>query len=214
MTECVILLHGMFRNHHDMDYLAEGLQKLGYHTLAPTLPTTFGHLSQCVEKLERFLEGKLDGFERIHFVAHSMGGMIERTYLGQNRVPNLGRCVLIGVPNHGVDLAKSLSWAPFLRNFIRTLPVLVPPGPSIKQPLNTPPPEVGVIGGTVNKGVMFGFLFGEKSDGRVPIASAPFEGAKETVWLPLNHHDIHHNPETLKMIDSFLKTGSFRESKA
>ncbi len=209
MKKCVILLHGMFRTAHDMHYLEKGLQELGYQTLSPTLPATFGSLKNCTLKLEHFLAGKLEGYEKIYFVAHSMGGLVTRSYLARNTLPHLERCVLIGVPNHGVSLTSTVNWNPFFGAVIRILPSLVPPGPTIGKPMNTPPPEIGLIGGTVNKDIAFGFLFGYPSDGRVPVDSIPLDEAKETVWLPLNHHKIHWSPECLDLVNRFLTSGSF-----
>ena len=192
-----------------MRYMADGLTRAGYQTLAPTLPTTLGSLESCTRKLENFLQGRLMGYDKVHFVGHSMGGLVVRCFLSRNRIPSPGRCVLCGVPNRGVFLARPFARYPLFRRTVRILPALTPPGIPIGPPLNRPSPDIGLVGGTYNRGLAFGFLFGARSDGRVPVDSLSMEGSKDTAWLPMNHHKIHRSPEGLSLVLRFLETGHF-----
>ena len=76
--ELIILIHGFFRTRHDMAFLARFFEKNGYDVFRPNLPTSFSTLEQCTERLERKLQAMLLDGQRLHFVGHSMGGLIIR----------------------------------------------------------------------------------------------------------------------------------------
>ncbi|MDR2175139.1 MAG: alpha/beta fold hydrolase, partial [Synergistaceae bacterium] len=99
MERCVVLVHGFMRRGWNMRYLAKELTRRGYVTFAPSLPTTFQDVRACGEALERYIGARGlagAGAENrvVHFVAHSMGGLVVRDNLSRHVVGGLGRGVL------------------------------------------------------------------------------------------------------------------------
>lgn len=207
----VVLLHGFARTPRDMRFLDAHLKSSCFETYCPRLPTTLGGLLPATIKLEKELLNILPQNRQIHFVGHSMGGLVLRLYLSRNIVQNLSHCVLIATPNRGTELASfGLRLLAPLSAATPSIRDLVPPGPAIPSPLNIPAPKFGIIGGTASN-LRFSSLLPKDNDGRVSVASLSLSNASETILLPYNHHKIHHNTECMDLLMRFLKSGTFSE---
>lgn len=208
-NEAVILLHGFGKTKSDMSPLKRYFESTGYHVICPALPTTFQSVKNCTEKFEQIFNEINGKYDRIHFVGHSMGGLIIRLFLSRNRVPELGRCVLISTPNKGTELASiPAHFFKFSLQIFESLEAFQPGGIKIPPPLNNPAPDIGVIAGNRNN-LFFGRFIKRENDGRVPVDSVPFEGMKEFIVQPYNHKEIHHRQEVAKLVHRFLQEGTF-----
>ncbi|MCE5249882.1 alpha/beta fold hydrolase [bacterium] len=209
-NELVVLIHGFCRTKRDMYPLQTFLESRGYHVFCPTLPTAFGSLETCTLKFEEEFRELNGQYDRVHFVGHSMGGLIIRLFLSRNDVPGLGRCILIGTPNNGTELAALADryCKPFMWIF-KPCRSFQPGRVEIPPPLNSPPPEMGAIAGN-GSGLFLGRFITGENDGRVPVDSVPFSGMKELIVLPFNHVEIHHRPETAELVIWFLRDGTFQ----
>lgn len=208
-NELIVLVHGFFRTRRDMAFLGRYLQKNGFATFRPTLPAIFSSLDQCTAEFAKKLQQLPGNWDRIHFVGHSMGGLIIRQFLARNLVAGLGRCVLIGTPNHGTDLAViAEKYCKFSLQIFKPIQSFVPGKLSIAPPRNNPPPEIGVIAGTRNN-ILLGRFFNKDSDGRVPVDSVPFDGQQQFVTVPYNHLQIHHRQKVAALVLKFIRTGCF-----
>ena len=194
-----------------MRFLARELERRGYCPLTPNLPTTFRNVAACAELLELYLDERLPGAGEhvVHFVGHSMGGLVIRECLSRRVVTGLGRVVLIGTPNKGSRHGNRALLAPLLRRVFQSLSDLAEPGPRIAPPLNVPPPDVGVVVGTWTDVLRRQFLRGEH-DGLVTAESARNVLARDEFRVPCSHERLHWRQDTVEAIDSFLRTGRFR----
>jgi pimeloyl-ACP methyl ester carboxylesterase len=214
MSEAIVLVHGYFRTSSDMNPLEHYFRDKGYVVFSLNLNTTFGSLQECTEDMKYKILTLGIEKENVSFVGHSFGGLIIRHYLSQYRLPNLQRCVLIATPNKGSKLADigMAILGSFPLNPFKSLDSLQTSISYISPPLNSPPPEIGVIAG--NKcNLILGNLLASENDGRVEVNSTKFDDMKDFIVLPYGHHEIHHREETAKLIDMFLKVGSFRSNQ-
>lgn len=195
-----------------MAFLARFFEKNDYDVFRPNLPTAFSTLEQCTERLEKKLRPMLLDGQRLHFVGHSMGGLIIRQLLARNEIAGLGRCVLIGTPNNGTDLAiiADKYCQPALKIF-KPVPSFLPDRLTIAPPRNLPQPEIGVIAGNSST-IVLGHFVAKPSDGRVPVDSVRFAGMKEFVVVPYNHLQIHHRMPVAELVLRFIRSGSFADS--
>jgi pimeloyl-ACP methyl ester carboxylesterase len=199
-----------------MRYLAKELKRRGYSIFVPNLPTTFQNIGTCGELLAKRLAGERllgarPGRKRIvHFVAHSMGGLVVRECLSRYVVEELGRVVLMGTPNKGSRHGnRVLRFSPHLQRVFKSLPDLSEPGPVIAPPRNVPAPEIGIIAGTRPDPVRKMLLPGE-NDGLVTLESVRGVAVKDEILIPCAHEWIHWRPDTVEAITSFLETGNFK----
>ena len=208
-VETVILVHGFYYDQSNMFSLSKHLSEIGYKTFTANLPTKFESLEDCCAAFEAQFNALNLEDNTIHFVGHSMGGLIIRYFLSKNLVQNLGQCVLITTPNQGSRLADILSALIIPPKIFKPLTSLKSSAKAISPPLNVPYPKFGIIAGKCNQ-LFWGRLFLSKnSDGRVEVESTKFDLMTDFIELPYHHKAIQHQKETAQLIDGFLQTGTF-----
>lgn len=193
-----------------MTYLKEKLNLVGYKTYTVCLPATFGSLAECSYSMFIQIENILQKYETIHFVGHSMGGLIIQKLLDEKEIPNTGRCIFIATPVKGAYLADILTLFPFMDSIFKPLKAL-----KTQEQQGLPrhaPFDIGVIAGTKNNLLTGKPFLSDKSDGRIEVESTKFDKMTDFIELPFGHEEIHHRILTVNQIDSFLKKGCFDHS--
>jgi alpha-beta hydrolase superfamily lysophospholipase len=205
----VLLLHGYARTRRDMASLARALEAAGHRTLAPTLPTTFGTLQDCLDTLQReageTVRAQRAAGGAYALVGHSFGGLIARHWLARG-APTPRALLTIATPHRGSELADlALRW-PVLGRMLPPLHALRcgPQAPCFGSPRAF---RNGAIAGDRTRNPA-GLLLPGANDGRVTVGSALPEDADARLVLPLDHQRIHHHPTTLDAIRRFLAGGT------
>ena len=210
--EVVILIHGFNNDESDMFPLKQHLQSVGYEAVTMNLPLRFSEIEDCIAQFEEQFYQQLSDFryyDKIHLVGFSMGGLVVRSFLARNIVPNLGRCVLIATPNQGTKLADmSEKWIKPMGQIFKPIKSLRTNNLDIGDPMNTPKPEIGVIAGNTNKHLL-GIFLTKENDGMVEVESVKYQGMTDFVIKPFGHKEIHHQLEIANLVDLFLRTGKF-----
>lgn len=210
--ECVVLLHGLGRGANAMAPLEKALQREGYLTWNESYPSRRFDVEQLSQKA---LTPALDFCTRhqaskIHFVTHSLGGILVRHRLQQQTLLPVSRVVMLGPPNQGSEVAQYLRRWPLFRW------VTGPAGQQLGigagsivhdlQPLSV---EVGVIAGTRSADPWFNFLFDAQHDGKVSVASTRLPEMNDFVALPVGHTMMMRNKAVIAQTLNFLRTGGF-----
>ena len=146
----------------------------------------------------------------IHFVTHSLGGILVRQYLAEHTIPELGRIVMLSPPNQGSRVVDKFSGYPGYR-FLN--------GPagfqlgtdenSIPRRLGPAKFEVGIITGDRSINLILSTAFDEPNDGKVAVEEARLEGMKDFLVVPHCHPCIMNSAGVLDQIVKFLQVGSF-----
>jgi triacylglycerol lipase len=115
----ILLVHGFIDNHAIFTVMERALRRRGFQTLTAydyglltyNIPRAAVRLGETIEQLTTD-----SGYERIHIIGHSLGGLITRYYVqrlgGDNRVHTL---VTLGTPHQGTQLAKAAPLLPLVR---------------------------------------------------------------------------------------------------
>jgi len=212
--EITILIHGFGKNKNDMSYLEKGLSQFGFNVISVNLPTTFGSLNDCIKSLHFQVNDIIMNHKKVHYVAHSMGGLIARYYIKSYKQDNVDKCVFIATPHKGSKLADIADKIPLYSKIFRPIKHLRTTNDISSVILQKSSfGNLGLIAGTKNKNTLGKLFLSNKSDGRVEVSSVEIDDADEFITFPFGHQKIHHQYETLNAVKFFLRKGSFNSSR-
>jgi pimeloyl-ACP methyl ester carboxylesterase len=209
--DSVVLLHGLGRGEWAMRPLARRLEGAGYDAHVVTYPSTSMGMDGLIRHLAAAVDRCCVGAPRVHFVTHSMGGILARAYLAGGSPPNLGRVVMLSPPNGGSEIVDRFGdWQAFRWFFGPVAPQLGTAPDSLPNRLGPVTYEVGVItGDRIISPAGWLFIPGP-SDGTVSIESAGrLDGLRDFIVMPHTHTFIMWRAPVADEVERFLRTGAF-----
>ncbi|MBF0225808.1 MAG: alpha/beta fold hydrolase [Desulfobacterales bacterium] len=209
--ECIILLHGLFRSSLSMSLLAFKLKLKGYRVINLDYPSTKFDVNELAEIVTKKInEQNLQNAKKIHFVTHSLGGIIVRLYLKKSKIDKLGRVVMIAPPNKGSELVDYLKNNFFFKLMNGTAGQrLGTDNESIPNILGPVDFDLGIIAGNKSFNPFFSYCISGENDGKVSVERTKVEGMKDFIVLPNSHTFIMNSPTVFKYILKFIKNGRF-----
>ncbi|MBL4819999.1 MAG: alpha/beta hydrolase [Gammaproteobacteria bacterium] len=211
-VNCVVLLHGLSRTSISMNRIEAGLEHAGFTVVNLNYPSRDYPLEQlAMDAVGRGIEACEEySPTRIHFVAHSLGGILVRYYFLNEQHPKLGRVVMLGPPNHGSEVVDTLRGIPGFALLNGPSGGQLGTGNgSMPRFLGAVGFELGVIAGNQFVNPLFAIIVPGPNDGAVSVASTRVEGMRQHLILPVTHSFMMYNPEVIEQAINFLKTGSF-----
>ncbi len=210
-ADYVILLHGLGRTPLSMKRIEWTLQKQDYRVINVGYLSTRVSIQEAADDwLEDVLKTRVtDPSAKIHFVAHSLGGIVLRQYLTNHEIPNLGRVVMLAPPNHGSELADRLRNNCFYR--LATGPAGQQLGTSEGSVPNRLGPvdfELGVIAGDRSLNPLFSSWIPGPDDGKVSVRSSMIPGA-EFLLVHHSHTWMAWSGDVNEAVAQFLSVGRF-----
>jgi len=209
-AESVILLHGYGRTTFSMRPLQGRLEKAGFDVHNIGYPSMRRSPEELVEILDDQLESCCRTSPRVHFVTHSLGGILARAYLAENYLENMGRVVMLAPPNQGSELADIANRSILLQAILGPTAVQLGTGKD-SLPNRLPPPwyELGIIAGIDDINPVGSFFVPDPSDGTVSVASTRLEGMRDFVTVRKSHTFIMRSADVADYVIQFLRTGRF-----
>ena len=216
-TECVILIHGLARTSCCMNKASSILERFGYDIININYPSRKKTVEQLVKDhlLPQIKTTESSSYQQIHFLTHSMGGILLRYYLSHHIIKNLGKTVMLAPPNQGsevVDKLKSFALFAWLNG---------PAGSELGTDKNSIPSqlgdidfETGIITGNKTINPLLSLLIMGPNDGKVSVTRAKVKGMKDFLVLPYSHPFIMQRTEVIYQALFFIQKGFFFNAPA
>jgi len=204
--ETVVLVHGLWVHGIAMELMRRRVARCGYRALAYSYPSMRLTLAENAERLQRYCRDI--AAPRLHFVGHSLGGLIILRML--ERAPGLppGRAVLLGSPVAGSLAARRLARLPGGRSALgRTAPEWHEAA-TLRASTGR---EIGVIAGRMGVGIgrIVAPDLPAPSDGVVSVAETRLQAARDHIVLDVNHFGMLLARSVARQVCTFLREGAF-----
>lgn len=214
----VICLHGLLRSRHQLQPLCDWLAKEGeYDVVNFNYASSRAEVGEHAAALARVIS-RYDDATEINFVAHSLGNIVLRHYLGDCAAgahglqpdPRVKRIVMLGPPNNGAEFAKRFSENKLFQVvWGKSGQQLADNWAKLEPSLATPTCEFGIVAGGLGTKVGLNPLVTGDDDGVVSVSETKLPGACDFVIAPVLHGDLMDDEGIRKCILTFLRDGYF-----
>lgn len=214
-TECVVLLHGLARTSSSFNAMQEALEEDGYLTANIDYPSREHEIAALAtlavgEGLASCRAG--EDVEKIHFVTHSLGGILVRQYLSTETVDELGRVVMLGPPNQGSNAVDDLVGVPGFDWLNGPAGHQLGKGEaSVPLALGPVDFELGIIAGNRTIDPITSAVLDDPDDGKVSVEDTKIEGMDDFVIVEHSHAFMMRMQRPIELTKTFLRTGSFEQ---
>lgn len=209
VTTAAVFVHGLWLTGAESLLLRRRIAaRHGITCHSFTYPTVADSMAEVIARLERFVE-RIDA-ERVHFVGHSLGGLVLYRYFENVRDERHGRVVMLGSPTVKSRTAERVGQLPVIRSMIGRMVTdeLVTPGAQREWRCSC---ELGLIAGTRPMGLgRFFARFEEDSDGTIGVSETKLPGHRAHLTLPVSHMGMLLSGLVADHVGEFLAHGRFK----
>lgn len=208
-VEGVVLIHGLGRTRLGMQIMAHRLERAGFRTACIGYRSRRLSFAEAVDSVDRAVARRSAGWDVVHLVGHSLGGVIASTILARHSEgrpgPKVGRAVMLGAPMRGSALAAWTGRITPLRHVFG--PILAEL--AIAKGPRPPSDRVAAIAGTTGSRLV-GREVGLHGlhDGKVTLRSA-WSGAGHRAAVAVGHAMLPFSSLVTDLTAHFLRHGHF-----
>ena len=213
--EQVILLHGLGRTDRAMFFLQKRISEAGYTThnieYRSLKDTPDVIINKVGEEIARCCK---NNGRPVHFVGHSLGGLVVRAYLERHPLNNLGRVVLIGTPNQGSELVDRYGDDWFFGLLGPTARELGTDRSDLPKRIAPPHYPLGIVAGASSFRPIFSRILPGPDDGMVAVESTKMAGMTDFLLVDTSHGMLRYNKTVAEEAIYFIRHGKFSHSPA
>jgi triacylglycerol lipase len=207
MKETIVLLHGLGRTSASMIPIAVAARARGYRVLNWRYCSTRRSIAAHAERFAREIGPRITAAPRVHFITHSLGGIIVRLFLDRYEPSNAGHLVMLAPPNDGSEVADVLQHT-VLRHLLRPIGELGTDG--IAPSLPAPRVPVGVIAGSRSHIPLFArWMNGAPNDGVVAVERTRVPNMRDFLVLRRTHTFLPWSRLAISQALHFIERGTF-----
>lgn len=205
----IVLVHGLWMSGFQLKVLQHRLESAGNFRVVPySYPTVSGGMADHARGLLEL--ARKQRVDELHFVGHSLGGLVILRALELTDDLPPGRAVLLGTPSQGSRAAQGVARVvPFGKAILG--------GAVNAECVDCAPREykghrdVGVVAGSMGVGLgrLFATLPGDH-DGTVLVEETYLPGSKDHIVLSISHTGMLFSTEVADQAACFLRQGAFR----
>jgi pimeloyl-ACP methyl ester carboxylesterase len=205
MAETVVFVHGLYMVGLELTLLRSRVARAGFQTRQFSYRSITRGPEQNAKALGLYLQALQT--DRLHIVAHSLGGLVTLRMFQQGvRLPP-GRVVFMGSPVRGSRFARYLGELGLGWTIGRSGPEALA---AQHEACWTEDRELGVIAGTHEFRINpLNPKLPSPHDGIVAVEETRIEGAEDSVLIHSNHTGMLFSRELAEQVISFLKNGHF-----
>jgi pimeloyl-ACP methyl ester carboxylesterase len=146
--DCMVLVHGLGRFKTSMQKLGTALAHSGYDVVNWAYPSLLIDITTAADQLNETVRVNAELHEQIHFVTHSLGGIVVRRMLKRSSADKVGAIVMLAPPNRGSALARYLVKNPFFQVVLGPTGAELADATHLEETCAIPASGVCVISGT------------------------------------------------------------------
>lgn len=205
----VILLHGLWLNALAMGLMRRRLAHCGYDVQSCSYPSVRRTLTEIAARVGRYCNELGPG--RLHFVGHSMGGLVALKAAALVPPECRGRLVLVGTPYADSYSARRLARVPGGGRLLGRCIAQWLADERIATPEGC---EVGVIAGSggVGLGRLVAPRLPKPNDGVVSVGETHVPGMRDHIVLPVSHSQMLISREVVRQASAFVAHGRFERA--
>ncbi|WP_333609144.1 esterase/lipase family protein [Arsukibacterium sp.] len=211
-SDCVVLLHGLARSAGAMENMQQALDKAGYYTVNVDYPSRKHSIEVLAAQVmpPALAQCRENNSEKIHFVTHSMGGILLRQYLQANTIDVLGRVVMMGPPNQGSQVVDNLKDVPGFQAFNGPAGMqLGTTAQDVPRQLADVSFELGVVAGTRSINLILSTMLPNPDDGKLSVENTKVKGMCALVTIAVSHPYLMKRQKGISQALHFLQHGRF-----
>lgn len=209
MKTAAVFVHGLWLTGAESVLLRRRLaarhsvecHSFSYRTVGRAMSDVTAQLAAFVERIDA---------DQVHFVGHSLGGLVLYRYFETAPCAKPGRVVFLGSPTVKSRTAERVGRLPVFSSLI---------GRMVHEELVWPqeprawrcPRELGLVAGTRPLGLgRFFARFEEDCDGTIGVSETKLPGHTAHVTLPVSHMGMLASAAVADQVGEFLSNGRFR----